>query len=113
MNNLFANIPIDLPAESLDTLVKADSIRIERIVSRGHASPNGFWYDQVQDEWVLLLSGAARLQFEDEPEAREMKVGDHVTIPAHARHRVEWTTPREATVWLAVHYTAAGQNPRI
>ena len=77
--------------------------RIERIVSQGHASPEDFWYDQDQDEWVLVLKGAARLRFEGE-EPVEMEPGAHVNIPAHKRHRVEWTTPDEPTIWLAVHY---------
>ena len=66
-------------------------------------SPQGFWYDQEQHEWVVVLSGAAQLRFED-GETIDMKPGDHVNIPAHRRHRVEWTTPDEPTVWLAIHY---------
>ncbi len=104
MNNLFAGIPAALPEELLETLVDTRSVRIERIVSQGHASPEGFWYDQNQHEWVLLLRGAARLRFEGDQNALEMKPGDFVNIPAHRRHRVEWTTPDGPTVWLAVHY---------
>jgi cupin 2 domain-containing protein len=70
--------------------------------SQGHASPGGFWYDQGQHEWVVVLKGAARLRFE--AEIVEMKPGDFMNIPAHERHRVEWTTPDEPTIWLAVHY---------
>ena len=104
MNNLFADIPDCLPDELLETLVDADSVRVERIVSHGHASPEGFWYDQEQHEWVVVLGGAARLRFADDDEVMEMGPGDFVNIPAHKRHRVEWTTPDEPTVWLAVHY---------
>jgi cupin 2 domain-containing protein len=104
MNNLFSSIPDDLPDELLETLVDADSVRVERIVSHGHASPEGFWYDQEQHEWVVVLKGAARLRFDDNDTLVEMGPGDFVNIPAHRRHRVEWTTPEEPTVWLAVHY---------
>lgn len=100
--NLFAQLPPKLPAELVTTLLKSATIRIERIVSQGQASPPGFWYDQEQHEWVLLVQGAARLQFEDDLVA--MLPGDFVHIPAHQRHRVAWTTPDEPTIWLAVHY---------
>jgi len=100
--NLFTDLPQHLPNELFTTLLDAANVRIERIVSHGHASPEGFWYDQDQHEWVVVLKGAARLQFEDG--AVEMKPGDHANIPAHKRHRVEWTTPDEPTIWLAVHY---------
>lgn len=104
MPNLFSSIPIDLPDELTETLVQANVVRIERIVSHGHASPEGFWYDQEQNEWVLLIQGAARLRFENE--MVEMKPGDWINISAHRKHRVEWTTPDEPTVWLAVFYGA-------
>ena len=100
--NLFADLPTDLPAELVRTLAAAPGVRIERIVSHGHASPPGFWYDQDEAEWVAVVRGAARLRFEDR--TVEMRPGDHLTIPAHRRHRVEWTTPDEPTVWLAVFY---------
>ncbi len=104
MSNLYFGIPDTLPDEIVQTLVQADSVRIERIVSRGHASPAEFWYDQQQNEWVILLTGAARLRFEDDTTTMDLSPGDFVNIPAHRRHRVEWTTPDEPTVWLAVHY---------
>jgi cupin 2 domain-containing protein len=104
--NLFDDLPRALPEELIETIVQAPSLRIERIVSRGHASPEGFWYDQPTDEWVVLLSGAARLRMEGSAELIEMAPGSYVNIPAHARHRVEWTDPGRATVWLAVHYVA-------
>jgi len=104
MSNLFSTIPDDFPNELLETVLGADSVRIERIVSHGHTSPEGFWYDQEQHEWVVVLKGAARLQFDDGDKLVEMGPGDYVNIPAHKRHRVEWTTPDEPTVWLAVHY---------
>ena len=100
--NLFADLPRLLPDELFTTLLEAANVRIERIVSHGHASPEGFWYDQDQHEWVVVLKGAARLRFEDG--TVEMKPGDFVNIPAHKKHRVEWTTPDEPTIWLAVYY---------
>jgi cupin 2 domain-containing protein len=101
-NNLFVHLPRHLPDELFTTLLDAANVRIERIVSHGHASPEGFWYDQDQHEWVVVLKGAARLRFEDE--TIEMKPGDFIDIPVHKKHRVEWTTPDEPTLWLAVHY---------
>jgi cupin 2 domain-containing protein len=104
--NLFATIPSDLPAERMDVLVERGGFRLERIVSLGHVTPPGEWYDQDRDEWVVLLSGAARLAFEGEVEERELGPGDWLRIPAHARHRVEWTDPRAPSVWLALHFDA-------
>jgi cupin 2 domain-containing protein len=101
-NNVFGNLPGPLPHELVQTLLAADNLRVERIVSYGDVSPPGFWYDQDQAEWVLVLTGAARLQFEDE--IVEMKPGDFVNIPALKKHRVEWTSPSEPTIWLAIHY---------
>lgn len=101
--NIFSNIPFLLPNELIETLVASDHVRIERIVSHGHASPDGFWYDQDQSEFVLLVSGAARLEFES-GELLVMKPGDFISIPAHQKHRVGWTTPEEPTIWLAMYY---------
>jgi cupin 2 domain-containing protein len=100
--NLFADVPAGFPDEVVTTLLGAANVRIERIVSHGQRSPDGFWYDQAQHEWVVVLKGSARLQFEDR--VVEMKVGDYIFVPAHAKHRVEWTTPDEPTIWLAVHF---------
>ena len=99
--NFFADLPANLPAELVTTLLDAADVRIERIISHGHASPEGFWYGQDRQEWVIVLKGAARLQFEDG--MVEMKVGDFINIPANKKHRVDWTTPNEPTIWLAVH----------
>jgi cupin 2 domain-containing protein len=106
--NLFTDIPTKVPAELCTTLLTAPGVRIERIVSRGQASPEGFWYDQTQDEWVVVLKGAARLRFEDGE--LELTPGDFVNIPAGKRHRVEWTMPDEPTVWLAVFYDGNGRQ---
>jgi len=102
--NLFADLPASLPDELVQTLLAAPGLRIERIVSHGHASPEGFWYDQDTREWVLLVAGAARLRFEGE-EPVEMKPGSFINIPAHKRHRVDWTDASQPTIWLAIHYS--------
>lgn len=104
LKNLLDDIPDRLSDEITDMLASSSHVRIERIVSHGQASPAGFWYDQQQHEWVTLLQGAARLRFEDQEQPVEMQAGDFLLIPAHHRHRVEWTTEDEPTVWLAVHY---------
>src|SRR4051812_20741879 len=101
--DVFAEVPANLPEELIQTLLTTPSFRIERIVSLGHTSPEGFWYDQETHEWVLLLNGAARLRFEGE-EPLDLLPGHFVNIPAHKRHRVEWTDPARPTVWLAIHY---------
>ena len=100
--NLFTDVPGNPPDELLTTLLETSNVRIERIVSHGHTSPEGFWYDQDENEWVIVLKGAARLQFEDR--MVELKPGDFVNIPAHRKHRVDWTTPDETTIWLAAFY---------
>ena len=102
--NLLRDLPDARTAEIIETLLTAPGVRIERIVSFGQANPEGFWYDQRESEWVLVLAGAARLRFADEAEARGLGPGDHVHIAAHRRHRVEWTDPGRPTVWLAVFY---------
>ena len=98
----------DLPSHSLaeeatQTLFERPGLRIERIVSTGHATPEGRWYDQDSDEWVLVVSGNARLRLEGEAQDRELGEGDFVFLPAHCRHRVAWTQRQPPTVWLAIH----------
>lgn len=104
MANLFASIPDEIPAEIFQVLLETKNFRLERIVSGGQATAPGEWYDQEAHEWVVLLTGAAGLRFEDEPEPRVLSPGDYLLIPAHRRHRVEWTDPDRPTVWLALHY---------
>ena len=101
--NLFADIPSSLPTEIFQTLQSGRDLHIERIVSQGQASPEGFWYDQPRHEWVLVLRGAARLCFEGQ-QPIELSAGSFLNIPAHQKHRVDWTDPMQPTVWLAVHY---------
>ena len=102
--NLFTPLPERRPEEQVTELLASPNVTIERIVSHGHASPPDFWYDQDRAEWVIVLAGGAGLQFEGEAEPRTLKPGDYVHIPAHVRHRVAWTNPTEATIWLAVHH---------
>lgn len=102
--NLFTELPTLLPEELVEKLVDSKDIRIERIVSTGHASPPGFWYDQSENEWVVVLQGEAILEYEDE--TRMMKPGDYVLIPPHRKHRVNSTSMKEPTVWLAVFFGA-------
>src|SRR4030081_802474 len=94
--NLFADIPARLDQEEITTLMSAPDLRIERIVSRGQSSPPGFWYDQAQAEWGFGRAGAPLVTFEGDGAAIRMGPGDHVHIPAHRRHRVEWTDPAQA-----------------
>ena len=102
MPNLFCDLPDDLSKEFIETLAEGKNIRIERIVSHGQFSPEGFWYDQEQAEWVVVLKGEAKLLIEGAKEPVHLQVGDHFLIPAHQRHRVEWTSQNEPTIWLAV-----------
>ena len=104
LHNLNDNIPAHLPKELFTDILKTDDFRVERIVSQGHALPEGFWHDQDQNEWVMVLEGAAHIRFEDATDAIELRPGDYLTIPAHKRHRVEWTVPDQRTVWLAIHF---------
>lgn len=103
IQNLFHPVPDARTGEVIETLLEDDSLRIERIVSEGQATPPGQWFDQETDEWVVLLQGSAGLLFEGEPEIAVMRPGDYVFIPAHRRHRVEWTDSTQKTVWLAAH----------
>jgi len=104
-NNLFSDIPTEFKEELFETIFKRETFRIERIVSRGHSSPEGFWYDQDFHEWVILLKGSAVLRFEDQSENITMNPGDYIHIEKHQRHRVVWTDPEQDTIWLAVHYS--------
>ncbi len=102
-NNIFASMPPRSSDERFETLWKNEHFQLERIVSQGHATPAGQWYDEDQDEWVILLQGNARLQIEDQEQPISLDPGDYLLIPAHTRHRVEWTDPDRTTIWLAIH----------
>jgi len=109
MPNLFSNIPTNLPDEWFQTLAEAGGTQIERIVSRGHTTPTDEWLDQERDEWVVLLTGAATLLIDrgEQVETITLKPGDHLSIPAQQRHRIQATAEDQDTVWLAVHYGPA------
>ena len=102
--NLFADVAQDTGREHVAELLRSSAVRIERIVSHGQASPPGFWYDQAWAEWVVVLQGSAGLLIDGEPAPRRLERGDFVHLPAHTRHRVEWTEAGAPTVWLAVHH---------
>ncbi|MGM0677467.1 cupin domain-containing protein [Ectothiorhodospira marina] len=101
--NILDAVPDDLGSEVFEEIVRSPGVRIERIVSKGHASPDVGWYDQDENEWVLVVQGRASLTFE-EGSTCPLSAGDYVNIPAHTRHKVDWTDPDEITVWLAVFY---------
>ena len=102
--NLFSNIPDSFPDEIIETLLEKKNLKLERILSSGQSTPAGKWFDQETDEWVVLLKGKAGLRFENESEVIELTPGDHLMIPAHKKHRLEWTDEKQKTVWLALHY---------
>ena len=106
MENIFNDIPSDLPDELIEKITGDDKkgIVIERIISRRHASPPGFWYDQDNNEFVIVIKGSAGLLFKDKDKILEMSQGDYIEIPAHTLHRIEWTSADEDTVWLTIHY---------
>ena len=101
--NFFKDIPKDISKEILDTIISNETFRLERIVSIGQCSPNDFWYDQNENEWVILLKGNAELEFETE--IKKLSPGDYLNIPAHQKHRVKSTSQTEPTIWLAIFYT--------
>jgi len=101
--NIFKSISKKLDKESLEILVQQGDLKIERIVSKGHISPESGWYNQTQDEWVIVLQGAAVLTFADGKEIH-LTTGDHLNIPAFTKHKVSWTAPDVETVWIAVFY---------
>jgi cupin 2 domain-containing protein len=104
LENIFDNIPENFAEELIDPIAEGREVRIERVVSRGHASPPGYWYDQKKNEYVLLIKGKAGLVIEGQKETIVLQDGDYINIPAHLKHRVEWTDPDQDTVWLAIHY---------
>jgi cupin 2 domain-containing protein len=102
--NFFSDMPHAIDDEVFDTILSSNRCKIQRIISKGHKSPPDYWYDQETDEWVIVLKGAAKLKFEKKGRIIEMMPGDYLLIPAHCKHRVEWTDPDVETIWLAVHY---------
>lgn len=104
--NLLDALPAAAADEIVGLLAQADGVRLERIVSHGQASPEGFWYDQDEAEWVLVLAGRARLAIEGESDERVLGPGDSLFLPPHCRHRLTWTDPSRPTVWLALFIDA-------
>lgn len=104
LKNIFTGLIAATDNEWIETLLQTETFRLERIVSHGQTSPDDFWYDQEHPEWVMLLSGGARLLFGDQHEEIELRPGDYLVIPAHRKHRVTWTDPDQPSVWLAIHY---------
>ena len=103
-DNIFTRIPGDIPDEIFETITEDENVKIERIISDGHTTPEDSWYDQSRDEWVILLKGIAEITFENEPQPLTLKPGDYVLIPAFTRHRVTRTDATQPTIWLAVHW---------
>ena len=103
MNNIFSSIPDIIENEIFEDLLKKDSVRIEKIVSKGQSSPKNSWYDQEEHEWVIVLEGAGIISFENGNDVKLCK-GDFLNIPAHTKHKVKWTDPDSSTIWLAVFY---------
>ena len=104
MNNIFSSLPEDLTNETIEELGKYGNVRIERILSKGHASPAEGWYDQGENEWVVVLEGSGTILFENDVKV-DLQKGDYMHIPSHAKHKVIWTDPNQVTVWLAFFYT--------
>ncbi|MFD2934226.1 cupin domain-containing protein [Spirosoma flavum] len=104
--NLFSGIPTVLPQELMEDLLVGQRFRLERIVSKGHRSADDFWYDQAEDEWVLLFQGEARLELESQAENITLSAGMYLHLPAHVKHRVVWTHQEVETIWLAIFYSA-------
>lgn len=104
MSNIYQQIPEDLHGELCEEIIRGDSFYLERIVSKGQATPEGQWCDQERNEWVILLKGSAGILIEGEEKIVVLNPGDHVHLSAHLKHRVEWTDKKTETVWLAIHY---------
>lgn len=104
MDNLFTNIPANLPEELIETLAEKNGVRIERIVSRGHCSDPEFWYDQDEFEWVIVLQGSANLEFKDSRKNVHLTEGDYLLIKPHEKHRVSFTSSDIDTIWLAIFW---------
>jgi cupin 2 domain-containing protein len=108
--NLLAALPTDFSVKVFEKILERGPVCIERIVSRGHTSPAEGWWDQEEDEWVLVLRGGGTIQFADSGEIT-LRAGDYLFIPAHKRHRLTWTEPDQATVWLAIFWPKNSPPP--
>lgn len=101
--NIFDDIPNKIEEELIETLVRTKNIKIERIISDNHSSPENFWYDQDKNEFVIVLQGEGTILFEDGNQVT-LKKNEYLNIPAHFKHRVEGTSSDEKTIWLAIFY---------
>lgn len=106
-SNIFSNIPTNLDDELFEDIINKESFKLQRIISQGHTTPEGEWYDQDEDEWVMLVSGEAVLSFFDNEDVH-LKAGDYINIRAHKKHRVSWTKPDAKTIWLALYSQPLG-----
>ncbi len=104
MPNLFSDIPDNIPEEIFEDILSTENIRIERILSHGQSSPKEGWYDQAENEWVIVLKGQGVLEFEN-GEIVTLSEGNFRNIKAGEKHRVVSTSPEEVTVWLAIFYS--------
>ena len=111
IKNIFSDIPDILSDELFEAIIPRNTFRLERIVSRGHSTLKGQWYDQEEDEWVILLKGNAGIAIEGEDDMVVLNPGDYIYLPAHVRHRVEWTDPKTDNVWLAIHFESDQPAP--
>ena len=103
ISNIFDSIPENLDKDAFKLIIQDGDVKIERIISKGQVSPASGWYDQAQNEWVLVLKGEAILAFSGSEDVK-LTPGCHINIPAHTKHKVKWTDPETETIWLAVHY---------
>ncbi|MFT5048235.1 MAG: cupin 2 domain-containing protein [Porticoccaceae bacterium] len=104
IGNLFESLPEDMSKEVFTDIIQGENIKIGRIVSKGQSSPKMGWYDQDDNEWVIILKGEAIISFENSDDVH-LVAGGHLNIPAHTKHKVTWTKANMDTIWLAVHYT--------
>jgi cupin 2 domain-containing protein len=101
--NIFELVPEEIPSELFEDIATGRNVRIERIISQGHSSPESGWHDQCDNEWVIVLKGSARIEFKDRDPVH-LTCGSYLNILSHTRHRVTWTAPNTETIWLAIHY---------
>lgn len=102
-SNIFELIPDEISSELFENIVTSENIRIERIISKGHFSPESGWYDQDENEWVIVLKGQAKIEFDSQAPVH-LVIGSYLNIPAHTLHKVSWTDPDTETIWLAIYY---------
>ena len=103
VRNLFDVTKENFSNEIFERMIENENFVLEKIISEGHSSPRDFWYDQNKNEFVILISGSAKLQYDD-GQITNLNPGDYLIIPAHKKHRVEWTDPNQKTFWIALHY---------